>query len=96
MPGHFSFKSCRLGPTDDPQPGDLLKDHQNSDGGWSFAVGGDSDADDTAATISALLAAGEAADSTAIAGAISYLKSQQQSNGGFISEGVTNSGVDAW
>lgn len=70
--------------------------NQNSDGGWNWAVGGSSDADNTAAAISALIAAGESASSPAVIDALAYLKTQQQNNGGFISEGVTNSGVASW
>jgi hypothetical protein len=73
-----------------------LIDHQNSDGGWGWGIGVESDVDNTAATISALLAAGESQDSEAITTAVAYLQSQQQSNGGFYSQGTTNAGVDAW
>jgi len=70
--------------------------NQNSDGGWGLAVGGNSDADNTAAAVSALIAAGVSPSSQTITDALSYLKSQQQNDGGFVSEGTTNSAVDAW
>lgn len=75
---------------------DFIISNQNSDGGWGWTVGGNSSADDTAAAVSALIAAGVSPDSQYIVDALSYLKSQQQSNGGFLSEGATNSAVDAW
>jgi len=75
----------------------FIKINQNADGGWGLTAGGNSDADNTAAAISALVAAGESANSTEIANALSYLKSQQDSNnGGFVSWGTTNTGVDCW
>jgi len=70
--------------------------NQNSDGGWGWAVGGNSDADNTAAAISALIAAGESPSSQAISQALGYLQSQQQNDGGFVSEGTTNAAVDSW
>ena len=75
---------------------DFIISNQNSDGGWGWTVGGDSDADNTAAAVSALIAAGVSPGSQTIVNALTYLKSQQQNNGGFVSEGVTNSAVDAW
>lgn len=94
--GILALKAIGQGQQMIPNMVTFLKNHQNSDGGWSFAVGGTSDADDTAATVAALLDAGESPSSADIASAVSYLKSQQQSNGGFTSEGNTNSGVDSW
>ncbi len=75
---------------------DFIISNQNGNGGWGLAVGSSSDADNTAAAVSALIAAGVSPDSQTIVDALSYLKSQQQSNGGFVSEGATNSAVDAW
>jgi hypothetical protein len=74
----------------------FIKTHQNTDGGWSWAVGGTSDVDDTAAAVMALVSAGEDAESNTIAKALQYLKSQQQSNGGFPCFGVVNSASDSW
>ncbi len=75
---------------------DFIISHQNSDGGWGWTVGGVSDADNTAAAISALIAAGQSSSSSVITDALDYLKSQQQNDGGFTSEGATNVGVDTW
>ncbi len=69
---------------------------QNADGGWGWTIGGNSDADNTAAAVSALVAAGESPSSQAITNALNYLKAQQQNNGGFVSEGTTNAAVDSW
>jgi len=74
----------------------FIKANQNTDHGWGLTVTGDSDADNTAAAIMALIAAGESPGSTVIDNALDYLKTLQQNDGGFASEGVTNSGVDAW
>ncbi|MBS7651051.1 DUF4430 domain-containing protein [Candidatus Bathyarchaeota archaeon] len=74
----------------------FIKNHQNADGGWSWQVGGPSDADDTAAAIMALIASGEEKNSPAIVKAVNYLKSQLGSSGGFVSEGVANSASDSW
>lgn len=74
----------------------FIKSKQNADGGWGWAVGGASDADNTAAAVSALIAAGEPAGSQIISKALGYIKTQQQNNGGFLSEGNTNAGGDAW
>ncbi len=74
----------------------FIIDNQNSDGGWGWIVGDVSDADNTAAAISALIAAGQSSSSQVITDALAYLKSQQQNDGGFSSEGTTNVGVDTW
>ena len=74
----------------------FIKNHQNADGGWSWAVGGTSDVDDTAAAVMALIAAGEDNSTSTIMKALQYLKSQQQSNGGFSSWGLVNSASDSW
>ncbi len=73
-----------------------IKDKQNSDGGWSWGVGGVSDVDDTAAAIMALSSAGEDPGSTNMTAALDYLKGQQTDTGGFLSWGSTNSGTDSW
>jgi hypothetical protein len=84
----------------DPEIISHLRDYillnQNSDGGWSWAAGGESDADNTAAAISALVRAGVARKDPVIADALAFLKTKQQNNGGFISEGSANSAVDSW
>ncbi len=74
----------------------FIMSNQNGDGGWGWTVGGNSDADNTAAAISALVAAGKSPGSPVITDALSYLKTQQQNNGGFLSEGNTNTAVNSW
>lgn len=56
---------------------------QQEDGGWAYAPGFDSWADNTALSIQALLAAGLPPDSESIQKALSYLKSTQQYDGGW-------------
>ncbi|HCB35471.1 MAG TPA: hypothetical protein DEP25_02400 [Candidatus Taylorbacteria bacterium] len=56
---------------------------QNTDGGFSFAVGGGSDTNTTAAAIMALRAALLPADNGALVKAISYLNAAQNEDGGF-------------
>ncbi|MBI2644203.1 MAG: DUF4430 domain-containing protein [Candidatus Wildermuthbacteria bacterium] len=61
----------------------FILDHQNSDGGWGWNVGGTSDTNDAAIAIVALLEAGLAKEDPAIQKAISYIKSAQNDDGGF-------------
>jgi len=74
----------------------FIKEHQNADGGWGWAVGAGSDVDDTAAAVMALIASGEHSSTEEIQEALEYLKENQQSDGGFPSWGVTNSASDSW
>jgi hypothetical protein len=87
----------------DPATSDAIQDsvsfiltNQNADGGWSWGVGQDSDVDDTAAAIMALIAAGQPASSTQVTDALAYIKSMQMANGGFESWGETNSATNSW
>jgi prenyltransferase beta subunit len=73
----------------------FIKNHQNSDGGWSWHSN-ESDVDDTAAAIIALRAVGEDIESSRITNAINYLKNQLDSNGGFEFMGEANSASDSW
>ncbi len=73
----------------------FIKNHQNSDGGWSWS-NGESDADDTSAAIMALIAAGEDKDSSVIINAIDYLKTQLASDGGFNFMEEANSASNSW
>jgi len=75
---------------------DFIKEHQNADGGWGWAIDAGSDVDDTAAAIMALIAAGENPQAEEIQEALEYLKENQQSDGGFPSWGITNSASDSW
>jgi hypothetical protein len=74
----------------------ILANQSTVDDGWSWGVGADSDVDDTAAAIMALIAAGENPASTPISDAIAYIATTQMENGGFESWGSTNADTDAW
>src|SRR3989344_2767402 len=56
---------------------------QNSDGGWSYAVGGTSDTNTTAAAIMALISVGQDKTGGPITNAVDYLKLSQNTDGGF-------------
>jgi hypothetical protein len=66
---------------------------QHRSGGWSWAVGGAPDSNDTAAAVLALRAAGVASSHVAIARARRYLRGLQRADGGF--ELVRGRGSDA-
>jgi len=70
----------------------------NQDGGWGYAIRGQSDTNDTAAAIIALLEAGIESDHPAITKAINYLKLVQNEDGGFpwIAGGQSDSGSNSW
>lgn len=61
----------------------FLLGHQNANGGWGFAVAGGSDSNMTAMGIVALIASGTSASDVAITKALDYLKTTQNSDGGF-------------
>ncbi|MET1124942.1 MAG: PKD domain-containing protein, partial [Archaeoglobaceae archaeon] len=75
-----------------------LKAQQNEDGGFPWSVGVDSDYDDTAAAIQALIAAGEPKDSEVIKRAVEYLRSGQNEDGGmrYFGNSASNAASDAW
>jgi hypothetical protein len=73
----------------------ILANQSAVDGGWGWGVGGDSDVDDTAAAIMALLAAGQSPGSTPISDALAYIKTTQMDNGGFESWGSTNADTNS-
>ncbi|ADC66210.1 Prenyltransferase/squalene oxidase [Ferroglobus placidus DSM 10642] len=77
---------------------DWLKEQQNGDGGFAWAVGEKSDFDDTAAAIQALIAAGESKDSEVIKKALSYLKQGQNEDGGmrYFGNSASNAASDSW
>ncbi|MCP6718792.1 MAG: hypothetical protein KJI71_00990 [Patescibacteria group bacterium] len=78
---------------------DYVLNHQNLDGGWSYDISiSSSDTNDTAAAIMALLEAGVSDSSLAIQNAVSYLKSGQNSDGGFpyTSGSISDSCSDSW
>ena len=72
--------------------------HQNEDGGFGWAVGAESDYDDTASAIQALIAGGVPRDSEVIKKALGYLKTGQNDDGGFryFGNSASNSASDAW
>jgi len=70
---------------------------QNIDGGFGWAVGGESDPDSTGVAMTALVILGEGPDSLAINRAIKYLNNQQEIHGGFSSNlNKANSASNAW
>ncbi|WAI02420.1 helical backbone metal receptor [Methanogenium organophilum] len=75
-----------------------LKTQQNEDGGFGWAVGAESDCDDTASAIEALIAGDTPQNDPVIRDAIAFLKAQQQADGGFNYGGssATNSASDSW
>jgi hypothetical protein len=76
----------------------FILSNQNADGGWGYAVGGDSDTNDTATAVMALIEAGVNISNSAIINAIAYLHSAQNTDGGFSWSigGDSDSGSDAW
>lgn len=72
--------------------------NQNSDGGWGYAVGVDSDTNDTAAAIMALVEAGISTSDAVITNAVSYLATAQNDDGGFGYQpgSDSDSGSDSW
>ncbi|MFA4833220.1 MAG: hypothetical protein WC619_00025 [Patescibacteria group bacterium] len=77
----------------------LLK-NQNGNGGWGYNVGEDSDSNDTAAAIMALIEAGIGKEELVITNAVSYLRTLQNDDGGFMNNPAwgtdSDSGSDAW
>lgn len=61
----------------------FIINHQNSDGGWSWSSSGNSDSNDSAAAIMALLELDQDKSSKVIVDALAYLQSTQNSDGGF-------------
>jgi len=61
----------------------FIVNNQNEDGGWSWSIDYDSDTNDTAAAIMALLETDITATNSIIVNAINYLQSQQNEDGGF-------------
>jgi hypothetical protein len=70
---------------------------QNRDGGFSFAVGGGSDVDDTGAALQALAASGRRGSRTSER-AVAYLRRQQNADGGFgqLAHSRSNAQSTAW
>lgn len=61
----------------------FLKDSQNSDGGWGWSPGGQSDTNDTAVAIQAVRLLGMKSNSKIIKKSLSFLSSLQNADGGF-------------
>jgi hypothetical protein len=74
----------------------ILANQSVTDGGWGWGTGFDSDVDDTAAAIMALIAAGQSPSSDAVSDGLAYIAGTQMDNGGFDSWGSTNADTDAW
>ncbi len=72
--------------------------NQNSDGGFGYSVGGQSDTNDTAAAIIVLVEAGVSPSDPVIIDALAYLKSCQNGDGGVGYQAGNNSdsGSDSW
>ncbi len=79
-------------------PAKWLKSQQNPDGGFPWNAGEESDFDDTAAAIQALIAAGEPKDSEVIKRALNYLREGQNDDGGmrYFGSSASNAASDAW
>jgi len=73
----------------------ILANQDEVDHGWSWGVGQDSDVDDTAAAIMALIAAGQSPSSAAVSNGLAYIKTTQMENGGFNSWGATNADTNS-
>jgi len=79
----------------------FILDNQGEDGGWSWATFEnpwywESDVDDTAAAIMALVAAGVDPTADSIVWGLEYLEYEQMPSGGFASWGVENAGSTTW
>lgn len=68
-----------------------LKEQQNEDGGFGWMPGAESDCDDTAASVMAMVAAGEPQDSSAVKKGLGYLRDAQMDDGGFNYGGSSSS-----
>ena len=79
---------------------DFLLANQNGDGGWGYAVGGNSGSNDTAAAIMALIEAGVDVNDVIITNAVTFLHTLQNDDGGFMNDPAwgtdSDSGSDAW
>ncbi|WP_457550588.1 DUF4430 domain-containing protein [Archaeoglobus sp.] len=75
-----------------------LKAHQNPDGGFAWTVNAESDFDDTASAIQALIAGGVSRDDPTIVKALNYLKKGQCEDGGmrYFGNSSSNADSDAW
>ncbi|MCR4328254.1 MAG: DUF4430 domain-containing protein [Patescibacteria group bacterium] len=86
----------------EPKDGDIisqttqfLRNHQNGDGGWGYAVGGTSDTNTTAAAVMALASTGMPSSEEPIVNALEYLKAAQNGDGGFPYDPKSEWGTDS-
>jgi len=75
-----------------------LTARQNADGGFGWTPGAESDCDDTASAVEALIASGVSPSSPVVTKAVAYFRSVQSENGGFNYGGssAANTASDAW
>jgi hypothetical protein len=73
----------------------FVLDHQNTDGGWSFAVSGTSDTNTTAAALMGLFAAGVPSSDPHMQSGLAYLKSAENDDGGFPYDPKSSFGVSS-
>lgn len=95
--GVLALKASGLGNDDEVvvDSKNFLLAHQNSDGGWSFALGSSSDSNTTASAIVALTSLGYTATDTTIIKALDYLKLAQNLDGGFTYDPKSPYGSDS-
>ncbi|MFN2158910.1 MAG: prenyltransferase/squalene oxidase repeat-containing protein [Anaerolineales bacterium] len=72
-----------------------LRGKMQSDGGWEFSDGFGSDTNTTAVAIQALLASGETSVTTEVISGLNYLKSAQNTDGGFTYDPISIYGTDS-
>ena len=79
----FAAASVPLSSTEIANAAAFLRSNQNADGGFPFAVGGESDTNSTAAALMALRESGVGADDAVLLAAANFLRAAQNSDGGF-------------
>lgn len=83
---------------DTSKPVEWLESQQNADGGFAWALGAESDNDDTASALMALCSAGRTSADSSVKKALEYFRKNQMDNGGFNYGGSSsaNSASDSW
>jgi len=96
----MALRSAGATSTDDMIQGskNFIIGHQNTDGGFSYALSTPSDTNDTASAIMALLDAGMSSSDSQLVSAVNYLHTQQNTDGGFpyTAGSESDSGSDSW
>lgn len=97
----LALRSTGQEPANKAKAREWLLKRQNKDGGFGWAEGLASDADDTAVALQAMVLLGEKpARSTAVKRGLSYLKTCQKDDGGFSSGALagnkSNASTDSW